>query len=287
MKTKFLFLFLFVFSLVRADENTENVKKLKTTTMCVVIEDETIEGYKKLKAAVEKFWDFNKYQLIKKDDIGTYINDPKFSVMSFVALSQDPASNQSQTYFSIGSFTLTNEVKRFAGWSIYIFLGDAKNKYYKEMKPHMHYGIDDLHPVVASMIPEEKRDLGTFDYLIAHALKENLHQVKSFLKNMKLQEYGVLGTVVKDGKAIYYNDGKSQMNKTLYVEKEMAGKKGTEAKYAEAFGISADNVKIATREEIAEAVEKGDETVNYTMVFNMRGPLIYSAKDSRPIARMK
>ena len=287
MKTKLFFFFIFVCSFAFADENTENAKKLKGTTLCVVIEDESIAAYKKLKAAVEKFWDYNKYQFIKKDEIGKYINDPKFSVMTFIALSLDPASNQSHSYYSVASFTLSNDVKRFSGWGIYILQGDKKNKFEAEKKEHMHYSIDDLHPVVATLFPEEKADVGSFDYMVAHALKETLNPVNGYSKNLKLQEYGVLGTVEKDGKAIYYNDGKTQINKTLYIEKEMAGKNGAEKKYAEALGITADNVKVATREEIAEAIEKGDETINYTFVFNPRGALIYSAKDSKPIARIK
>ena len=287
MKSKLLLFFLVFFSFARADENMENVKKLKATTLCVVIEDETTAGYKKLKSAVEKFWDFNKYQFIKKDDIGTYINDPKYSVMSFIALSLDPASTQSHSYYSVSSFVLTNDVKRFSGWGIYILLGDAKNKFDKEKKALIHYSIDDLHPVVGTLFPEDKAETGSFDYLISHALKETLNEVKGIEKNLKLQEYGVRGVVVKDGGAVYYNDGKSQIDKILYVEKEMAGKKGTEKKYADALGISVENIKIVSREEIAEAIEKGDDKINYTMNFNPRGPLIYSAKDSKPIARIK
>ncbi|MBI3501323.1 MAG: hypothetical protein HY063_05965 [Bacteroidetes bacterium] len=287
MKIKLLFLFFFACSLAFADENSENAKKLKATTLCVVIEDETVPAYKKLKDAVEKFWDFTKYKFIKKEEIATYINDPNYSVMAFIALSLDPASTQSHSYYSVASIGLSKEVKRFAGWGIYILLGDKKNKYQEEKKAHMHYSIDDLHPVVGSLFPEEKAEPGSFDYLVAHALKEALNQVKSMEKNMKLQEYGVYGTVEKEKNAVYYNDGKSQINKTLYVEKELAGKKGAEKKYADALGISAGNVKIVSHDEIADAIEKGDESINYTMNYNLRGPLIYAAKDSKPIARIK
>jgi hypothetical protein len=199
----------------------------------------------------------------------------------------DPASSQSHAYFSVGSIGLSNEVKRFSGWNIYVLLGDLKNKYLAEKPSSKHYDVNDLHPVAGVMFPEDKSEIGSFDYLVAHALKELSYDIKSMDKNMKLQEYGVYGTVVKDGDAVYYNDGKTQIDKTLYIEKEMAGKKGTEKKYAEALGISADNVKIVTREEIAAAIESGDEKINYTINFNMRGPLIYSAKDSKPIARIK
>jgi hypothetical protein len=273
------------YSFAHADEYAE-IKKLKNTTLCVVIDDENIAAYTKLKSAVEKLWDFNKLQFIKKGEVEKYINDPQFSVMTFIAMSQDPAVAQNPPRFSVASIGLASEVKRFSGWNIDILLGDKKNKYLPE-KPPRHYDVEDLHLVATVKFPQEKADLGSFDYLITHAVKELLNDVKSIEKNLKRQEYGVFGSVDMDKKAIYYNDGKSQIDKTLYVEKELADKKNTEKKYAEALGISADKIKIVTKEEIATAIEKGDETINYTIKFNQAGPLIYSGKDSKAIARLK
>lgn len=275
-----------LYSFAHADEYAD-IKKLKSTTLCVVIDDENIAAYVKLKSAVEKFWDFNKFQFIKKAEIEKYITDPQFTVMTFIAMSQDPVVGQNTPRFSIGSIGLATEVKRFSGWNLDIFQGDPKNKYLPEKPPLRHYGFEDLHVIASVMFPTEKADLGSFDYLVTHALKELLNDVKSIEKLLKRQEYGVFGAVVEDKKAVYYNDGKSQMDKTLYVEKEIADKKNTEKKYAEAFLIAPDKIKIVTRAEIESAIDNGDETINYTMGFNQRGPLIYSGKDSKAIGRLK
>lgn len=285
MKTKLLFLFLTTCSLAKADENLENATKLQGTTLCVVIQDENHPTYQKLKAAVEKFWDFNKYQFIKKEKISTYINNPKYSVLTFIGMTHEATSNASKPNLSISTFDLADNINRFAGWGLYVLLGDPNNKYQFRPKSGTSFPVADIHPVTSYVFGEDKWEKGSFDYLVVHALRATLHDLKSDAKNLKIQENGVRGTIEKEKKAIFYNDGKIKIDRILYVEKEMAGT-GTEAKYAEALGITAEQVKIVSRDEIAKAVENSED-VNYTMKLNPGGPLIYSAKDARPIARLK
>ena len=288
MKATILSVLMAICSFTFAEDNYSCVAKLKKTTLCVVIDNEEFDAYKKLKAAVEKSWTFTKYQFIKSSEIGEYINKPAYSVLTFIAITEDPASTQSKSYYSIGALWLTKEpIKRFAGWGLYILQGDVKNKYdsKKEIPANR---LDHVSAGLGGLFAYELREFGSFDYMVAHVLKKLHSDVESINKKLPLIAFAAFGKMEKDGKTMYFNGGKSLLKgKTLLVDKDIIGKISTAKKYSETFDIPLENIKLVSKNEIASAVESGDETIVYSLNTDMPGTLIFSAKDSKIVAGIR
>src|SRR6185369_5002545 len=111
----------------------------------------------------------------------------------------------------------------------------------------------------------EELEIGSFDYLVAHKLR----QLQSFANYCYEKPPFVAwpyGTTKQEKKTAWDPKRKGELQtKTLLVNSSGAFGKMTPEKIGEALNISIDKIKVVSKEEIASAIEKGDENVNYIL----------------------
>ena len=264
-------------SMVSTDNRYENVSKMKSTTLMVAIGEDNATNMK-IKNTITKFWTFNSYQFITPDQINKYIKDPKYSVLCLSSALQKLKGNSIVLeHTPVG----LEQVEKFSNYAICVVLGDEKNKSFDKA---IRIESIDFETVNVYDKKDKVGHLGTFDNKIAHNIKVLQNIIQDRYDKNDESKYQVKSARKKDRKLIYYNEGKEKLQKsTVLINKDNKDKFYLED-FLKEFELSANKVKLVSEDEIAKAIENGDENICYTFGLDHNIGLLYYAKDSKVIA---
>ena len=204
-------------------------------------------------SSVEKYWKLTEYDFVKAEQCSEYISDDKYAVLGlFKHVSGDKSKKATEYTFSI-------------------LLGNKKNK-----------KVNDAEIVASVSLPDIEtfnsgNKLMEYDYLIPFFIKNLDATINDYL-NKKVNK------IEKKKNAYFYNDGFEVLkNKKVLISKNATGKYFKIKQFCKNFSLKSEQVKLADKQEIADAIEAQDEQIAFIYDITTNGK-IFDAKTSKPLA---